>query len=75
MLLNCPAAHAVQFVPPGVAKVSVTHPALHRVHATVDAELNCPAVHAVHRVALVDDSAFVTHPCEHSAHAEVDRLL
>jgi hypothetical protein len=39
MLLNCPAAHAVQFVPPGVAKVSVTQPPWHRAHGTIDAAL------------------------------------
>jgi len=50
-------------------------PALHRAHATVDAELNCPAMHTTHRVALVDDSASVIDPGLHTAHTEVDMLL
>ena len=51
------------------ASVSVTEPAGHVVHATVDTLLYCPAAHAVHVVVPpVTPTALVTDPGPHTVH-------
>ena len=55
-------------VAPVLFSTSVTDPAAHTAHATVDAALYCPATHAVHRTPPVMFSVSVTEPAPHTAH-------
>ena len=65
-MLYCPATHAVQFTAPDDPSVSVTDPAPHTSHATVDALLYCPAEHAVQLKAPTDPKLSVIDPAEHT---------
>jgi hypothetical protein len=56
----------MQFEPPAPDSVSVTDPALHTAHATVDALLYCPAAHAVHAVAPLPVNVSVVDPAPHT---------
>ena len=55
-------------VAPVLFSTSVTDPAPHTEHATVDAALYCPATHAVQRTPPVMFSVSVTEPAPHTAH-------
>ena len=56
----------MQFTAPVDDSVSVTDPAAHTAHATVDALLYCPAAHFVHIAAPVAFLVSVTAPAEHT---------
>ena len=73
-LLYCPATHDVQFTAPGDANVSVTDPAEHVAHATVDALLYFPDEQAVQFVAAVRVRVSVVDPVGHSKHGSVEEL-
>ena len=64
-LLYCPAAHAVQFVPPPCAKVSVIDPAPHSTQDDCPPKpWYCPAAHGAHAVVdtlLYCPAAHITH--------------
>ena len=66
LLLYRPATHAVQFTAPVDDSVSVTDPAAHTAHATVDALLYCPAEHASQLTAPTEPKVSVTDPAEHT---------
>ena len=55
-------------VAPVLFNTSVTDPAPHTEHATVDAALYCPATHAVQRTPPVMFSVSVTEPAPHTTH-------
>ena len=63
----------MQFVPPAPDSVSVTDPAGHTAHATVETALYCPAMHAVHVVAPLPANVSVVDPAPHGWH-RVDPL-
>jgi hypothetical protein len=58
----------VHDVAPVLFNTSVTDPAPHTEHATVDAALYCPATHAVQRTPPVMFSVSVTEPAPHTTH-------
>jgi hypothetical protein len=55
-------------VAPVLFNTSVTDPAPHTEHATVDAALYCPATHAVQRTPPVRFSVSVIEPAPHTTH-------
>ena len=56
----------MQFTAPVDDSVSVTDPAAHTAHATVDALLYCPAEHASQLTAPTEPKVSVTDPAEHT---------
>mgnify|MGYP004071305163 CR=1 FL=1 len=57
-------------VAPVLFNTSVTDPAPHTEHATVDAALYCPATHAVQLTAPADANVSVVAPAAHAKHCD-----